>query len=96
MKQEPVADKVINCVINNKEGIYRRRKKYATFNPFTPQMEKFLAAQEKIVYNAIQRRVAKETAKIIHIYNNTVASHHSSKDGTFIPPRPHQRQNIAT
>ncbi|OXA52396.1 WSC domain-containing protein 2 [Folsomia candida] len=57
---EPVTESVMNCVINNKEGIYRRRKKNVQFNPFTSKMEKFLSIQERIVYNAIQRRMRKE------------------------------------
>lgn len=76
LSQEPVSESVMNCAMNNKEGIYRRRKKYTQFNPFTAQMEKFLAAQEKIVYNAIQRRVAKENAKVIPVYNHTLSSKH--------------------
>jgi len=71
----------MNCVLSNKEGIYRRRKKYVQFNPFTPQMERFLAAQEKIVYNAIQRRIAKDTAKIIPVYNSTF----TARDEIFMP-----------
>lgn len=55
-----MTESVMNCVINNKEGIYRRRKKNVQFNPFTSKMEKFLSIQERIVYNAIQRRMRKE------------------------------------
>lgn len=60
--KEPVTEPVMNCVISNKEGIYRRRKKNAQFNPFTPKMEKFLATQERVVYNAVQRRMRREAA----------------------------------
>lgn len=28
----------MNCALTNKEGIYRRRKKYKDFDPYTPDM----------------------------------------------------------
>jgi len=55
---ETVEEEVARCVERNKEGIYRRRKRGLPFNPFTPKMERFLAAQERIVEGAIARRYA--------------------------------------
>lgn len=49
----PVTQKNLQCALDRKEGIYRRRKRVLNFDPYTPEMKKILKEEEDKVYRAI-------------------------------------------
>lgn len=48
----------MNCAVANREGIYKRRKKYKNFDPFSPEM-----------YSAINK-VRRRVVQLITDYKN--------------------------
>ncbi|KAF5286574.1 hypothetical protein FQA39_LY16257 [Lamprigera yunnana] len=49
----PISDNLLMCALERQEGIYRRKKRYPNFDPFTPGMKKMLQREQKKVYDAI-------------------------------------------
>ncbi|XP_065207725.1 WSCD family member CG9164 [Planococcus citri] len=52
----PINKQHIRCMMRRKEGIYRRRKPYLPFNPFTSELNNVLENQKKVIYNEIKKR----------------------------------------
>ncbi|GBP55733.1 WSCD family member AAEL009094 [Eumeta japonica] len=50
-----VTEDDIRCTLENREGIYRRKKKHKDFDPFTPDMYKELSMTRSRVLNLIMR-----------------------------------------
>lgn len=49
----PISDSLFQCAMARQEGIYRRKKKALTFNPFNGAMKKELNIEQEKVYNNI-------------------------------------------
>ena len=51
-----VSNSTIQCVMDKKEGIYKRSKRLLNFSPFDESMKKLLLEKQKLVYDIMQRR----------------------------------------
>ncbi|CAG4968403.1 unnamed protein product [Parnassius apollo] len=49
-----ITEEDMNCALLNKEGIYRRKKKYQDFDPFTPDMYRRLDIVKTKVFKTIE------------------------------------------
>ncbi|KAF5285209.1 hypothetical protein FQR65_LT13324 [Abscondita terminalis] len=49
----PISDDLLACALERQEGIYRRKRRYLNFDPYTPTMKKLLQNEQKKVYEAI-------------------------------------------
>lgn len=52
-----VDDELLKCTLSRKEGIYRRRKRISSFDPFTKEMHENIAAKTKEIYGKLGRIV---------------------------------------
>lgn len=52
----PLVKNYVRCMMRRKEGIYRRRKPFLPFNPFSPELTKMLKEQQLAIDNEIRRR----------------------------------------
>ncbi|CAG9769935.1 unnamed protein product [Ceutorhynchus assimilis] len=55
-----VPEKKFQCAIEQKEGIYRRKRRVLNFDPFTAEMRVKIKALQEKVYNAIYKMAAPE------------------------------------
>lgn len=46
----------LRCMMRRKEGIYRRRKPFLPFDPFSPELRKVLDGQWKVIDNEVKKR----------------------------------------
>ena len=51
-----VSNSTIQCVMEKKEGIYKRNKRVLNFSPFDDNMRSALMQKQKLVYEVMQRR----------------------------------------
>ncbi|KAK5638174.1 hypothetical protein RI129_012469 [Pyrocoelia pectoralis] len=49
----PISDHLLTCALERQEGIYRRKRRYMSFDPYTHNMKKLLQVEQKKVYEAI-------------------------------------------
>ncbi|KAB0791171.1 hypothetical protein PPYR_02971 [Photinus pyralis] len=49
----PISDQLLACALERQEGIYRRKRRYMNFDPYTRKMKKLLQMEQKKVYEAI-------------------------------------------
>lgn len=49
----PISDNRLACALERQEGIYRRKRRYMNFDPYTRKMKKLLQMEQKKVYEAI-------------------------------------------
>lgn len=59
----PIKKPNIRCMMRRKEGIYRRRKAYLPFNPFSPELITVLEGQKKVIYNEAMKRMKRYKTK---------------------------------
>lgn len=45
----------MSCTVLRKEGIYRRKKRLMTFDPYSPQMRKLIESKRAEVYTELGR-----------------------------------------
>lgn len=50
----PLTESELQCAIVRREGIYKRKSRSVTLDPFTPQMKATLKAEQDYVYKEIQ------------------------------------------
>lgn len=50
-----INEDLMRCAIMRKEGIYRRKKRLLTFDPFTPTMKKMIEEKRSQVYEELGR-----------------------------------------
>ena len=51
----PIDEDLMRCAIMRKEGIYRRKKRLLTFDPYTPAMKKMIEEKRNQVYTELGR-----------------------------------------
>ncbi|XP_037049867.1 WSCD family member AGAP003962 [Bradysia coprophila] len=51
----PINEELLNCALSRKEGIYRRKKRIMTFDPYTPDMHKAIEEKKREVYAELGR-----------------------------------------
>lgn len=51
----PISEDLLQCALMRKEGIYRRKKRLLTFDPFTPTMKKLIEETRSQVYTELGR-----------------------------------------
>lgn len=51
----PVNEDLMRCAIMRKEGVYRRKKRLLTFDPYTPIMKKMIEEKRTQVYTELGR-----------------------------------------
>ena len=56
-----VSGNTLHCVLDRKEGIYKRSKKKLTIEVFTNGMKGFLEERRKNVYKLLQKNMANNT-----------------------------------
>lgn len=52
----PIDEDLMRCAMNRKEGIYRRKRRLLSFDPFTPEMKKMIEEVRVRVYNELGRK----------------------------------------
>ncbi|XP_030382414.1 WSCD family member CG9164 [Scaptodrosophila lebanonensis] len=52
----PVNEQLMRCAIVRKEGIFRRKKRLLSFDPYTPAMRAELQARRRLVYGLLGRQ----------------------------------------
>uniref|UniRef100_A0A1B0D5D5 Uncharacterized protein n=1 Tax=Phlebotomus papatasi TaxID=29031 RepID=A0A1B0D5D5_PHLPP len=52
---EPLPDNLFSCAMSRKEGIYQRKKRLMSFDPFTPQMKLELEEKRQEVFSILGR-----------------------------------------
>ncbi|KAJ6635427.1 WSCD family member [Pseudolycoriella hygida] len=50
-----IQQELLNCALSRKEGIYRRKKRIMTFDPYTPEMHKAIEEKKREVYAELGR-----------------------------------------
>lgn len=53
--EHPVNEDLMRCAIMRKEGIYRRKKRLLTFDPYTPIMKRMIEEKRTQVYTELGR-----------------------------------------
>lgn len=48
-------EELFRCAIERQEGIYRRKKRVLTFDPYTPAMKQQIQLEQERVYESIYR-----------------------------------------
>lgn len=67
----PINKQYIRCMMRRKEGIYRRRKPYLPFNPFSPELSKVLEHQRKVIYKEVKKRkIYRERSTALSVRRN--------------------------
>jgi hypothetical protein len=51
----PIDEDLLSCALKRKEGIYRRKKRLLTFDPFTMAMKKMIEKKRSAVYEELGR-----------------------------------------
>lgn len=51
-----VSKSELGCALERKEGIYRRKRRVISFDPYTTAMKDILKKEQELVYDAIQNR----------------------------------------
>lgn len=51
----PINEDLLKCAVNRKEGIYRRKKRLLTFDPFSMTMKKMIEEKRTQVYAELGR-----------------------------------------
>lgn len=55
--QHPIDEDLMRCAMNRKEGIYRRKRRLMSFDPFIPAMKKLIEESKTRVYSELGRHV---------------------------------------
>lgn len=55
----PIDENLMSCAIMRKEGIYRRKKRLLTFDPYTPILKKMIEEKRTQVYTELGRNKPK-------------------------------------
>lgn len=79
--QVSVSGTTLQCVLERKEGIYKRSKKKLGFEVFTNGMKAFLQEKQKSVYQVLQKTNS-STLQLLHwcqIMTTTYGKIHSEK-----------------
>jgi hypothetical protein len=53
----PIDEDLMKCAMNRKEGIYRRKRRLLSFDPFTPEMKMMIEEVRVRVYNELGRKI---------------------------------------
>ncbi|CAD7087631.1 unnamed protein product [Hermetia illucens] len=53
----PIDEELLSCALLHKEGIYRRKKRILSFDPYSPIMHKYIEQKKQKVYSALGRHV---------------------------------------
>jgi len=74
-----VSNSTIQCVMDKKEGIYKRSKRLLNFSPFDDSMRSLLMEKQKSVYEIMQRKddetpIVTSQNKTENITNNNATS----------------------
>jgi hypothetical protein len=51
-----VSNSTIQCVMDKKEGIYKRSKRLLNFSPFDDSMKSVLAKKQKVVFDIMKQK----------------------------------------
>jgi hypothetical protein len=51
----PINEGLLRCAVMRKEGIYRRKKRLLTFDPYTPTMKRMIEEKRTLVYTELGR-----------------------------------------
>lgn len=54
--QRPIEESLLSCALIRKEGIYRRKKRIMTFDPYSPLMHRMLDEKRDEVYEILGRK----------------------------------------
>lgn len=55
--QYPIDEDLMRCAMSRKEGIYRRKRRLMSFDPFIPAMKKLIEESKSRVYTELGRHV---------------------------------------
>ncbi|XP_037939203.1 WSCD family member CG9164 [Teleopsis dalmanni] len=53
----PINESLLNCAVKRKEGIFRRRKRILSFDPYTAAMKAEIKTRKEIVYDILGRHI---------------------------------------
>lgn len=53
--QYPIDEDLMRCALSRKEGIYRRKRRLMSFDPFIPMMKKLIEEAKQRVYTKLGR-----------------------------------------
>ena len=53
--EHPINEDLLRCAVMRKEGIYRRKKRLLTFDPYTITMKKMIEEKRTLVYTELGR-----------------------------------------
>jgi hypothetical protein len=59
----PINESLLACALKRKEGIYRRKKRLLTFDPYTPSMKKMIEKKRIQVYQELGRYKSNKSNK---------------------------------
>lgn len=55
----PINEELLSCALRKKEGIYRRKKRFVNFQPYTTSMKKMIEKKRIQVYEELGRNKPK-------------------------------------
>lgn len=58
--RRPIDESLLSCALIRKEGIYRRKKRLMTFDPYSPIMHRMLEDKRDEVYSLLGRSSARK------------------------------------